>query len=152
MSDGRAKKLLDDLMTIEELGLKLRKTFLPKFRAILPDIKVVRYYQVQSDIFVDMLTYGFFGANVREALMLGKPAVCYLRPEWLETMRREGYELSVGKPHVILRRQHGVTEEPFETLDIEVPTDKLGPVMEIDGKTHGKMAPAKTADVLKNYE
>ncbi|MCP3902010.1 MAG: glycosyltransferase [Planctomycetes bacterium] len=51
--------------------------------------KVVRYYQVQSDIFVDMLTYGFFGANVREALMLGKPAVCYLRPEWLETMRRE---------------------------------------------------------------
>ena len=28
----------------------------------------------------------------------------------------------------------------------------LGPVLEIDGKTHGKMAPAKTADVLKNYE
>jgi NADH-quinone oxidoreductase subunit E len=28
----------------------------------------------------------------------------------------------------------------------------LGPVVEIDGKTHGKMAPAKTADVLKNYE
>ena len=28
----------------------------------------------------------------------------------------------------------------------------LGPVMEIDGKTHGKMAPAKTAEVLKNYD
>ncbi|MFH0821361.1 MAG: NAD(P)H-dependent oxidoreductase subunit E [Pseudomonadota bacterium] len=28
----------------------------------------------------------------------------------------------------------------------------LGPVLEIDGKTHGKMAPARTADVLKNYE
>ncbi|MCL0088867.1 NAD(P)H-dependent oxidoreductase subunit E [Dehalococcoidia bacterium] len=28
----------------------------------------------------------------------------------------------------------------------------LGPVMEIDGKTHGKLAPAETADVLKNYE
>jgi NADH-quinone oxidoreductase subunit E len=28
----------------------------------------------------------------------------------------------------------------------------LGPVMEVDGKTHGKMAPSKTADVLKNYE
>lgn len=28
----------------------------------------------------------------------------------------------------------------------------LGPVLEIDGKTHGKMAPNKTADVLKNYE
>ncbi|MCL0077282.1 NAD(P)H-dependent oxidoreductase subunit E [Dehalococcoidia bacterium] len=28
----------------------------------------------------------------------------------------------------------------------------LGPVMEIDGKTHGKLTPAETADVLKNYE
>lgn len=28
----------------------------------------------------------------------------------------------------------------------------LGPVMEVDGKTHGKMVPSKTADVLKNYE
>jgi NADH-quinone oxidoreductase subunit E len=28
----------------------------------------------------------------------------------------------------------------------------LGPVMEVDGKTHGKMAPSKTAEVLKNYE
>lgn len=50
MSDGRAKKLLDDLMTIEELGLKLRRTFLPKFRAILPDIKVVRYYQIENKV------------------------------------------------------------------------------------------------------
>jgi len=51
--------------------------------------KEVRYYQAQSDIVCDMLTFGFFGANVREALMLGKPVVCYLRPEWLENIRRE---------------------------------------------------------------
>lgn len=51
--------------------------------------RAIRYYQLQADIFVDMLTFGFFGANVREALMLGKPAVCFLRPEWLESMRRE---------------------------------------------------------------
>ena len=51
--------------------------------------KVIRYYQAQADIVVDMLTYGFFGANIREAMMLGKPAFCYLRPEWLETMRLE---------------------------------------------------------------
>ena len=36
-----------------------------------------------------MLTYGFFGATAREAMMLGKPVVCYLRPEWLESMRAE---------------------------------------------------------------
>jgi hypothetical protein len=51
--------------------------------------KELRYYQVQADIVVDMLTFGMFGANVREAMMLGKPVVCYLRPEWMEQMRRE---------------------------------------------------------------
>ena len=44
---------------------------------------------MQADIVVDMLTFGWFGSNVREAMMLGKPVVCYLRPEWLERMRRE---------------------------------------------------------------
>jgi hypothetical protein len=51
--------------------------------------RVALYYQAQSDIIVDMLTYGFFGANAREGLMLGKPVVCYLRPEWLESISRE---------------------------------------------------------------
>ena len=51
--------------------------------------RVVRYYQLQADIVVEMLTYGFYGANVREAMMLGKPVVCYMRPEWLASIRRE---------------------------------------------------------------
>jgi GTP-binding protein len=51
----------------------------------------------------------------------------------IETMRREGYELSIGKPRVIVRDRNGVREEPFEELVIEVPTDKLGPVMELVG-------------------
>ena len=51
--------------------------------------KKLRYYQLQADIVVDMLTFGYFGANVREAMMLGKPVICYLRPEWLETIRKE---------------------------------------------------------------
>jgi len=51
--------------------------------------RVVRFYQLQADIVADMLTYGFYGANVREAMMLGKPVVCYLRPEWLASIRRE---------------------------------------------------------------
>jgi GTP-binding protein len=55
----------------------------------------------------------------------------------IETMRREGYELSVGKPHVIVHERDGRREEPFETLDIEVPTDKLGPVMEMVGERRG---------------
>lgn len=51
--------------------------------------KEVRFLQVQSDIFLDMLTVGWFGANAREAMMLGKPVICFLRPEWLESLRRE---------------------------------------------------------------
>lgn len=51
--------------------------------------KDLRFYQVQADIVVDMLKFGWFGANVREAMMLGKPVICYLRPEWLEQVRRE---------------------------------------------------------------
>ncbi len=56
----------------------------------------------------------------------------------IETMRREGYELSVGKPQVIMHTKNGVTEEPFETLVVEVPNDRLGPVMELVGSRRGK--------------
>jgi len=51
--------------------------------------KKVRFIQAQADIFLDMLTFGWFGANVREAMMLGKPVICYIRPEWLESVRQE---------------------------------------------------------------
>jgi GTP-binding protein len=57
----------------------------------------------------------------------------------IETMRREGYELSVGKPHVVLHNNNGVTEEPFESLVVEVPHDKLGPVMELVGGRRGQL-------------
>ena len=50
MTDGTAKDLLDEAMTLETLGLKLRQTYLPRFREILPDVKVVRYYQIESKI------------------------------------------------------------------------------------------------------
>ena len=53
------------------------------------DSKKIKYYQMQADIVVDMLTYGWFGSNVREALMLGKVVVCNLRTEWLDSAREE---------------------------------------------------------------
>jgi len=57
----------------------------------------------------------------------------------IETMRREGYELSVGKPKVILKEIDGEKQEPFETLVIEVPSEKLGSVMEIVGARRGEL-------------
>jgi GTP-binding protein len=56
----------------------------------------------------------------------------------IETMRREGFEMSIGKPRVVLRDHNGVREEPFETLVVEVPHDKLGPVMELVGSRRGQ--------------
>ena len=41
----------------------------------------------------------------------------------IETMRREGYELQVGRPQVILKEIDGVKSEPYETLSIDVPED-----------------------------
>lgn len=57
----------------------------------------------------------------------------------IETMRREGYELSVGKPKVINKEIEGVLHEPFETLVVEVPPEKLGKVMELVGARRGQM-------------
>ena len=57
----------------------------------------------------------------------------------IETMRREGFELSVGKPRVVICEIDGVPNEPYETLTVEVPSDYLGPVMELVGGRRGEM-------------
>ena len=57
----------------------------------------------------------------------------------IETMRREGFELSVGKPKVVIKEINGQKHEPFETLVVEVPTEKFGPVMEMVGNRRGEM-------------
>lgn len=50
MTNSTAKKLLDESMTIEALRLKLAKAYLPEFRKVLSDAKVVRYYQIENKI------------------------------------------------------------------------------------------------------
>ena len=57
----------------------------------------------------------------------------------IETMRRESYELSVGKPEVIYHDNNGVIEEPFETLTVEVPGEKAGTVIEMVGGRRGML-------------
>jgi len=55
----------------------------------------------------------------------------------IETMRREGFEMSVSKPRVVLKKIDGELQEPYEVLNIEVPTDKMGPIMEMVGNRRG---------------
>ena len=54
-------------------------------------------------------------------------------------MRREGYELSVGKPEVIRRQVDGHWHEPFERLEVDVPPADVGPVMELAGTRRGQV-------------
>jgi GTP-binding protein len=58
----------------------------------------------------------------------------------IETMRRESYELSIGKPQVIFRDVEGMPHEPFESLVVEVPSERTGPVMELVGERRGQLA------------
>lgn len=57
----------------------------------------------------------------------------------IETMRREGFEMSISKPRVVLKEIDGVINEPYEVLNVEVPTDRMGPVMEMVGNRRGKI-------------
>jgi GTP-binding protein len=57
----------------------------------------------------------------------------------LENMRREGYELSVGRPEVIEKDIDGQRCEPIELLTVDVDQDNLGPVLELLGSRGGEI-------------
>jgi len=58
MDDATAKKLIEDYMNLEGLRLQLGQAYVPQFRDILPDIKVLRYFQIENKINA-ALTYEF---------------------------------------------------------------------------------------------
>jgi GTP-binding protein len=57
----------------------------------------------------------------------------------IETMRREGYELMVGKPEIVVREENGKKVEPLELLVIDCPENFIGIVMESLGSRRGEM-------------
>ena len=57
----------------------------------------------------------------------------------IETMRREGYELGVSKPEVILKNVDGVIQEPYEHLSIDVEQVHQGAIMEVIGTRKGSL-------------
>ena len=57
----------------------------------------------------------------------------------LENMRREGFELAVGKPRVVYREINGQKCEPYENLTVDVPDDNQGAVMEELGRRRGEL-------------
>jgi len=57
----------------------------------------------------------------------------------LENMRREGYELQVSQPQVIIKEENGIKMEPFEEATIDVPNESAGVVIEKLSKRKGQM-------------
>lgn len=58
----------------------------------------------------------------------------------IENMRREGFELQVSKPEVIIKMIDGVKSEPFEDVQVDVPEEYVGSVIEALGNREGIMA------------
>ncbi len=77
-------------------------------------------------------------ADVKESFRVSGRGLLHLSI-LIEEMRREGYELSVGKPEVIRKNIDGKWHEPFEHLVIDVATDYVGSVMELITPRRGQM-------------
>lgn len=64
----------------------------------------------------------------------------------LENMRREGYELQVSQPQVIVKEINGVKSEPFEELTIDIPDEFTGAIIEKLGQRKATMIDMKSKD------
>jgi len=70
----------------------------------------------------------------------------------IETMRREGYELQVGKPQVINKEIDGVKSEPFETLVIDVPEEYSGKAIELVTQRKGDLLIMESKGDIQHIE
>ncbi|MFH1731763.1 MAG: translational GTPase TypA [Planctomycetota bacterium] len=70
----------------------------------------------------------------------------------LENMRREGYELTVGKPEVIFREEAGKKLEPIELLVVDVPAESIGTVMQLLGDRRAESIKMETSGPRTHME
>lgn len=70
----------------------------------------------------------------------------------IETMRREGYELQVGQPQVIIKEVDGVKCEPVETLIVDVPAEVSGKVIELVTQRKGELLIMEPKGDLQHLE
>ncbi|GAA4520032.1 MULTISPECIES: translational GTPase TypA [Sphingobacterium] len=70
----------------------------------------------------------------------------------IETMRREGYELQVGQPQVIIKEIDGVKCEPIEELVVDVPSDVSGKVIELVTQRKGELLVMEARGEMQHLE
>ncbi|HEU4633268.1 MAG TPA: translational GTPase TypA [Flavisolibacter sp.] len=70
----------------------------------------------------------------------------------IETMRREGYELTIGQPQVIVKTIDGVKSEPYETLVVDVPQEYASKVIDLVTRRKGEMQVMETKGEMQHLE
>lgn len=70
----------------------------------------------------------------------------------IETMRREGYELTVGQPQVIVKNINGVKCEPYENLVVDVPEEFASKVIDLVSRRKGEMQIMETKGEMQHLE
>jgi GTP-binding protein len=70
----------------------------------------------------------------------------------IETMRREGYELTVGQPQVIVKEINGKKSEPFENLVVDVPQEYSGKVIDLVTQRKGELHVMETKGEIQHLE
>ena len=70
----------------------------------------------------------------------------------IETMRREGYELTVGQPQVIVKEVNGIKCEPYENLVVDVPQEFASKVIDLVTRRKGEMHVMETKGEMQHLE
>ncbi|RZM12693.1 MAG: GTP-binding protein, partial [Pedobacter sp.] len=70
----------------------------------------------------------------------------------IETMRREGFELTIGQPQVLVKYIDGVKSEPFEVLVVDVPSEYSGKVIDLVTQKKGEMLVMETKGEMQHLE
>ena len=70
----------------------------------------------------------------------------------IETMRREGFELTIGQPQVLVKHINGVKSEPYEILVVDVPAEYSGKVIDLVTQRKGEMLVMETKGEMQHLE
>lgn len=70
----------------------------------------------------------------------------------IETMRREGFELTIGQPQVLVKHIDGVKNEPYEILVVDVPAEYSGKVIDLVTQRKGEMLVMETKGEMQHLE
>jgi GTP-binding protein len=70
----------------------------------------------------------------------------------IETMRREGFELTIGQPQVLVKQINGSKHEPYEMLVVDVPSEYSGKVIDLVTQKKGEMLVMETKGEMQHLE